>query len=251
MQAPSKVLSRAAWPLMLALAGSATASAQNAPLPLTQAEQTTVYRSIVRERVATHPARPAASRQAGSRNDTVVRTTTRERIVTRPAVTQTPPVRERIVTAPAATVVEEPLGLTPTERQFVYRGVVAVPPPASQRVVTRPLATPVPVVEESVAIAPPAAGVYAGGTTGASAEFVDEPVTIIVPAPPVSSPATAQEHFELAVGTRVPTSVPLYAMPQTIAAQVPSVAPYYYAVIDERVYLVDPRDQIVVGMLYR
>jgi hypothetical protein len=45
--------------------------------------------------------------------------------------------------------------------------------------------------------------------------------------------------------------VPIYPMPQTTIAQVPSMAAYRYAVVDDRVYLVDPNDGIVVGMLYQ
>ena len=53
------------------------------------------------------------------------------------------------------------------------------------------------------------------------------------------------------IGTRLPASVPLYAMPASAAAAAPSLEAYNYALIGDRIYLVDPRDGIVVGMLYQ
>ena len=59
------------------------------------------------------------------------------------------------------------------------------------------------------------------------------------------------DYSEIAIGTRIPPSVPLYGMPIAAATAAPAIAGYNYALIGNRVYLVDPRDGIVVGMLYQ
>ena len=225
--------------LLAATGGTALAqSALDLPLQMTQAEQTTVYRTIVREQAA-----PATTRQARRANRNVVRTTTTERIVTRPVVQErvvrnAPVVRERVVSTPVA----GPMALTPTQSQVVYRSIAAQPaaPAVTERIVTAPRpASPVvtldepvaaPVVEERIVTAP------AITTTG---------VGTVIEEAPLSSGVT------LAVGARIPASVPIYPMPQATVAQVPSMAAYRYAVVDDRVYLVDPNDGIVVGMLYQ
>ena len=225
--------------LLAATGGTALAqSALDLPLQMTQAEQTTVYRTIVREQAA-----PATTRQARRANRNVVRTTTTERIVTRPVVQErvvrnAPVVRERVVSTPVA----GPMALTPTQSQVVYRSIVAQPaaPAVTERIVTAPRpASPVvtldepvaaPVVEERIVTAP------AITTTG---------VGTVIEEAPLSTGVT------LAVGARIPASVPIYPMPQATVAQVPSMAAYRYAVVDDRVYLVDPNDGIVVGMLYQ
>jgi len=235
----------AALPLAALLAATGgTAFAQSAldlPLQMTQAEQTTVYRTIVREQAA-----PATTRQARRANRNVVRTTTTERIVTRPVVQErvvrnAPVVRERVVSTPVA----GPMALTPTQSQVVYRSIVAQPaaPAVTERIVTAPRpASPVvtldepvvaPVVEERIVTAP----VTTTATTTGVGTVIEEA--------PLSSGVT------LAVGARIPASVPIYPMPQATVAQVPSMAAYRYAVVDDRVYLVDPNDGIVVGMLYQ
>jgi hypothetical protein len=51
------------------------------------------------------------------------------------------------------------------------------------------------------------------------------------------------------VGARIPQSVPLVAMPQPVAARIPAAAPYSYAVIGDRVYLVDPVTSLIVAAI--
>jgi len=62
----------------------------------------------------------------------------------------------------------------------------------------------------------------------------------INPAPPTVS-------YE--VGTRVPESVQLYAVPQALAVEVPEVRTYKYMVVNGRVVLVDPATSEVVAEL--
>jgi hypothetical protein len=49
------------------------------------------------------------------------------------------------------------------------------------------------------------------------------------------------------VGSRLPESVPLVAVPESVAIQVPATRPYHYAVINNRVYLVDPVTSLIVA----
>jgi Protein of unknown function (DUF1236) len=51
----------------------------------------------------------------------------------------------------------------------------------------------------------------------------------------------------LVVGARIPASVPLYAVPEAVAVRVPAIGPFSYALIDNRVYLVDPATGVIVA----
>ena len=51
----------------------------------------------------------------------------------------------------------------------------------------------------------------------------------------------------LVVGARMPASVPLVAVPVPVAVGVPAAQPYSYAVLDDRVYLVDPATSVIVA----
>ena len=66
---------------------------------------------------------------------------------------------------------------------------------------------------------------------------------------PVSAPSSPSrvDILGIAIGSRIPASVPLYAMPVAASTAAPSIAGYHYALIGDRVYLVDPRDGIVIG----
>ncbi len=58
-----------------------------------------------------------------------------------------------------------------------------------------------------------------------------------------------RQDVPLVVGARIPQSVPLVAVPQPVAARIPAAAPYSYAVIDNRVYLVDPATSLIVAAI--
>jgi hypothetical protein len=45
----------------------------------------------------------------------------------------------------------------------------------------------------------------------------------------------------------MPESVPLVAVPDSVAIQIPATRPYSYAMINGRVYLVDPATGIIVA----
>jgi len=105
-----------------------------------------------------------------------------------------------------------PLALTPAQRTTIYRTIIPQGrgrgPIVRERIVTEPVA-PAPVVRERVA-------------------------------PPGSA-------YAYAVGSRVADAYALAPMPQAVVATVPSVRPYRYMVINNRLLLVDPATGKVVA----
>jgi hypothetical protein len=55
--------------------------------------------------------------------------------------------------------------------------------------------------------------------------------------------------FKAAVGQAVPTSIPLHALPSDAASQVPAVKPYEYAVLQNQLLIVNPKDRKIVDMI--
>ena len=58
--------------------------------------------------------------------------------------------------------------------------------------------------------------------------------------------APAEPTVEYRVGTRVPQTAQLYAVPQEVAVEVPAVKTYRYMMVNNRVVLVDPATSEVV-----
>jgi len=58
-----------------------------------------------------------------------------------------------------------------------------------------------------------------------------------------------QPTVEYRVGMRVPETTQLYAVPDTIAVELPAVRSYKYMVVNDRVVLVDPATAEVVAEL--
>lgn len=190
-----------------------------------QAQQTTIYRTTVRERIVTRPAKRGTVSATTTRR-TVTRTparTTTTRVVSRPAV------RERIVTAPAARVVAAaPLSLTPDQRSIVYRAIAEESGPPAAIVTRRVAPLPITPIE----------------TTGAAIvdDIADDSDAVIaVPAAPVVD--------QIVVGSRLPASTPVYALPETALTAVPDLGAYRYATIGGRVVLIDPNTGVVVASL--
>ncbi|MFL6946769.1 MAG: DUF1236 domain-containing protein [Xanthobacteraceae bacterium] len=151
--------------------------------------------------VAAPPALTAAQRS------TIYRTVVEERVVPRTMITgpiAAPTFAAPVVTAPAV------------REEIVTERLLTPPAPLiGERIVTRPLAV------ETVGAAP----------------AVTERVVI--------TPAS----LDLTLGSRVPATVPLYALPRTLGVQIPSVRSYRYAILDDRVLLVDPVTGVVVAEL--
>jgi hypothetical protein len=59
----------------------------------------------------------------------------------------------------------------------------------------------------------------------------------------------APPTMEYRVGARVPDTVQLYSVPQSVAVEVPAVRTYKYMMVNGRVVLVDPTTSVVVGEL--
>jgi hypothetical protein len=237
----------AAAPLALLLATGANAQiiyqspVYQSPMDLTQDQQTTVYRTIVRENAVPQmrPVSRKTTRQVvrTTPSGQVVRTTTTERLVPRnaPIVAAT----ERVATQPQQRVIArqpvttfvtaDALDLSQDQRTFVYRTLArpawqsyAATVPGEQRIIS----TVDPTFGERVITTAPV-------TTGVG--------TVVAPG----------AYSEIAIGTRIPASVQVYGMPFAAATAAPALAGYNYALIGNRVYIVDPRDGIVVGMLYQ
>jgi len=174
------------------------------------------------------PRRVTTARTAGQAPAHIRSATVREH--SRPATTT------RIVTVPP--VSDQALVLSPAQRQVIYRSVVERP------------YYPAPVVAGPVAqteFYPPPSGYYPPRVV----EAADERGYAYDPYHDDYRPTyrPAYQPARLVVGARVPQSVPLYAVPEPVAARIPVAAPYSYALIDNRVFLVDPATDVIVAEL--
>jgi hypothetical protein len=163
-------------------------------------------------------------------------------------VITTQPQQRVIARQPATTfVTADPLDLSQDQRTFVYRTLAQPAPVVSNRIVapaprpyvaSEPVVTTVPGEQRIISTIDPTFGerviTTAPATTG---------VGTVVTSP--------DGYSEIAIGSRIPPSIQLYGMPVAAATAAPAIAGYNYALIGNRVYLVDPRDGIVVGMLYQ
>jgi hypothetical protein len=59
----------------------------------------------------------------------------------------------------------------------------------------------------------------------------------------------AQPGFDVTVGARVPRSVEIHTMPETVITEVPVVKRYRYMVVNNQVVLVDPDTSEVVEII--
>jgi hypothetical protein len=191
--------------------------------------------TVATRRVAAPPARMVSQKQISTRRKAqsvrTVRTTTGAAVA-------------RSVQAPVPV-------LTAAQRSTIYRTIVEereVPrtviternvlpflatPAVRDRVVTEHVITPsVPVVRER--IAPRVIETVGAAPAVTTGRIVRAPASV-----------------ELAVGARLPATVPLYALPDTLGLQFPAVRAYRYAVVDDRVFLVDPASSLIVEELER
>ena len=65
--------------------------------------------------------------------------------------------------------------------------------------------------------------------------------------PVVAAEETVQPAPVYTVGSVLPESVPLYALPQNVALTVPATQSYGYAYLGGRAYLVEPRSGTIVA----
>jgi Protein of unknown function (DUF1236) len=186
------------------------------------------------------------------------RAATTQRASPRPLRTMT-----RIVTVPTAPS-DQALALSPAQRQVIYRTIV------QREYYPAPAPAQLPVVARTDVYAPPPAAGYPPPATG-------YPLRTVYPADDAygrtgyrdyaSSPdpypdrgydnldpyhtAYRWDGVPLVVGARIPQSVPLVAVPEQVVARVPAARSYGYAVLDDRVYLVDPATNIIMAEITR
>jgi hypothetical protein len=130
----------------------------------------------------------------------------------------------------------EPLALTPAQRRIVYRTIVlrdVLPAPVAPvgPVVTAPALVPAPVVTPAEAFA-------ADDSPGHANTY---------PTPTYPGATYAESYAPAYVGTQVPATARLVPLPSALAGEVPELQPYRYAVVNDRVLLVDPETDIVVA----
>jgi hypothetical protein len=128
-------------------------------------------------------------------------------------------------------VVGQPLVLSPPQRRVIYQNILqqqVLAAPATTEVLTYP---PVPSI------------IQPGAVTGYAVPYPGQVVPTYAPA----AYASATYPVTYSVGATIPTTVSLAPVPETVLMQVPQVRPYSYAVVNNRVLLVDPATGIVVA----
>jgi hypothetical protein len=190
---------------------------------------TVTTRRVSTSRVTTAPARTRTARHESTR--TAVRTVT------------------RTVTAPSEqTLVRQPLVLSPSQRQVIYRSVVQrdfYPAPARPPLVTQTdVYAPPPMSGYPLRTVYPADETYSPGYRDYA--YSPDPYRDYDYRDPYHT-AYRWDGVPLVVGARIPASVPLVPVPQPVVARIPAAEPYSYAVLDNRVYLVDPSTGIIVA----
>jgi hypothetical protein len=170
-----------------------------------------------------------------------VTTARAERRTVAKAVTRTPTRARTVATTRTRTVrrtVSAPLDLTPAQQRVVYQTVV-------DRRVYAPAAP--------VAVAPPATVYTAPAVTGtyAVSEDVLGSYAAVEPAPAYAVapyPAAARVYpARYAVGSVLPRTVALAPLPDQVVLQIPSTQGYHYALVNDRVLLVDPITGVIVA----
>jgi Protein of unknown function (DUF1236) len=201
------------------------------------------------------PAAPAlTTRRVTERRDSTAapaRTPTTRRASPRPVRTVT-----RAVTVPAAPS-DQALALSPAQRQVIYRTIV------QREYYPAPVPAPPPVEAQTDVYAPPPAAGYplrttypaedAYGRTGYR-DYASRPDPYRDQTYDDLDPYHTAYRWDgapLVVGARIPQSVPLVAVPEQVVARVPAARSYSYAVLDDRVYLVDPATNIIMAEITR
>lgn len=173
---------------------------------------TTVTRRVLDNEPIVVPAPPARTR-------TVTTVRSSRPIAERPRARATTRVvtRRRSVAPVYGMATAEPLVLSPAEREVVYREIVDQRAVPVQRGFLAPIGSTFPVVEPAR------------------------------PAVSVARPLPAATTY--VVGSRLPADIRLVELPQTVIERVPAISSYAYAMVDDRVLLVDPQTGIIVSDL--
>jgi Protein of unknown function (DUF1236) len=202
--------------------------------------------------------RIAGQRQAAparARAATTPRQVGKAQSVRKPALRPAVSTARATTVAPAARRMPAAVALTPAQRNTIYSTIVeerVVP----RTVITEPVVAPTfaapfvtaPAVREEIVTE----RVVTPSTPLVGERIVTRPFAVetVGTAPAVTGRVvTTPASVELTIGSRVPATVPLYALPPTLGVQIPSVRSYRYAIVEDRVLLVDPVSGIVVAEL--
>jgi hypothetical protein len=199
---------------------------------------------ITRRVTTSRPATATTSRPTtvgvSTRTPERTRTETTRRVVERPVRSAT-----RTVAVPPPS--DQALVLTLAQRQAIYRSV-------AQREYHPAPVPPVPVVAPADVYAPPPVAGYPLRTVypadEAYRDYAYDPYHDRYYDRDYRDPYQSDYRWDgvpLGVGARIPQSVPLYAVPEPVAFRIPVARPYSYAVIEDRVYLVDPASGVIVA----
>ena len=176
-------------------------------------------------------------------------TRTTRRVTTAPVAraTRTQTVTRAVAAPP---VYDDALVLSPAQRQVIYRAVAPVPPrPVVADVYAPPPAAYLPPVAYPPRAIYPADDDYYRTPDlrdyAYDAGYYDSGYRVARYRDPYHP--EYRQSVALVVGTRIPQSVPLLAVPEPVLARIPAARPYSYARLDDRVYLVDPATGIIAA----
>ena len=211
---------------------------------------------------ATAPARIAAATlgAGGNASDRThsARSEATRRDTTRVASTRPIPARtlsRRVAAsapgAAAAPLSDQPLARSPAQRQLVYRTLVQR---SAARLADRG-GDLVPRIDPSIESNYPLRAIYPADDSYGRIVYASgarDAYLALGYQDGVLDPYQAayrRNGIPLVVGARVPASVALQALPERLAARIPAAWPYGYAVIDNRVLLVDPSTGTIVAAI--
>jgi len=202
-------------PLSKSPAQPAQSTQQNTPASATQ-------QSATEQSASQQSAPPAATQQTPP-------TATQQTPAT-PSTTATPAASQP---APVQTAQPSPQPTPPSN---------AAPPPDQQ---SAPTAT----AQQSTPSEPPVAQPNNQGSTGLVALNTEQQTSIGQTIARHNVKAITNVNFSIAVGTKVPTSVQLRALPSDLVTFVPQYRGYSYFVVEEQVMIVDPGTHEIVAIV--
>jgi hypothetical protein len=148
---------------------------------------------------------------------------------------------------------DQALALSPAQRQFIYRTIATreldrEPPWPSAVARTEPFAPPAVTFYPLHSIYSADDGYRNSGSRDVGA---GDPPARAFAYRAEDDHSAARRAIPLPVGARIPPSVPLIAVPAPVASRIPATRPYSAAVLDHRVYLVDPATGVIVAVIAR
>ena len=222
------------WPLQTVPADAPDASAAPAGVaPIAAPTPIVVEEQVVEPLNSVGEHRVERSRSSRSETHTTL-AGSRRRDSTRTSSTT---IRRSFAAVPYA-LAPTPVALTRAQRRIVYRTIVL------REVLPAPVAPIGPVVTAPALVPAPVA------TSAGAFDVDDQPGPAYAntyPTPTYPGATYADNYAAAYVGTQVPASARLAPLPSVLAGEVPVLRPYRYAVVSDRILLVDPATNIVVA----